>query len=101
MTEVQELYDRADKLHVFDSDNYICRPVSSEPVSYTHLKEAELDSFIDKQIKELERVSGYTVEEAKALLLSNLEKEIRHDASIMIKDIETKAKDEADKRRCV
>ena len=61
-------------------------------------KEAELDGFIDKQIKELERVSGYTVEEAKALLLSNLEKEIRHDASVMIKDIETKAKDEADKR---
>ena len=43
-------------------------------------KEAELDGFIEKQLHELERVSGYTVEEAKALLLSNLEKEIRHDA---------------------
>ena len=61
-------------------------------------KEAELDGFIEKQLHELERVSGYTVEEAKALLLSNLEKEIRHDASIMIKEIESRAKDEADKR---
>ncbi len=61
-------------------------------------KEAELDGFIDKQIKELERVSGYTSEEAKAILLSNLEKEIRYDASLMIKEIESKAKEEADKR---
>ncbi len=61
-------------------------------------KEAELDGFIEKQLHELERVSGYTAEEAKAILLSNLEKEIRHDASVMIKEIETKAKDEADKK---
>jgi ribonuclease Y len=61
-------------------------------------KETELDGFIEKQVKELERVSGYTSEEAKAILLQSLEKEIRHDASIMIKDIESKAKDEADKR---
>ncbi len=61
-------------------------------------KEEELDSFLDKQIKELERISGYTSEEAKAILLSNLEKDIRHDASVMIKDIEAKARDEADKK---
>lgn len=61
-------------------------------------KEKELDGFIEKQMKELERVSGYTAEEAKAILLQSLEKEVRHDASIMIKDIEAKAKDEADKK---
>ena len=46
----------------------------------------------------MERISGYTVDEAKAILLSNIEKEVRHDASVMIKDIETKAKEEADKK---
>ena len=61
-------------------------------------KEKELDGFIEKQVKELERVSGYTSEEAKAILLQSLEKEIRHDASVMIKEIEAKAKDEADKK---
>lgn len=61
-------------------------------------KEAELDTFIDRQLRELERVSGYTAEEAKQILLSNLEKEVRYDASLMIKDIESKAKDEADRR---
>lgn len=61
-------------------------------------KQHELDGFINKQIEELERISGYTVEEAKNVLLSNIEKEIRYEASVMIKDIESKAKEEADKK---
>jgi ribonuclease Y len=61
-------------------------------------KQQELDSFISKQIEELERISGYTVEEAKNILLSNVEKEIRYEASVMIKEIESKAKEEADKK---
>ncbi|MDD4122380.1 MAG: ribonuclease Y, partial [Eubacteriales bacterium] len=58
----------------------------------------ELDGYVVKQIEELERISGYTVDEAKNILLSNVEKEIRVEASIMIKDIESKAKEEADKK---
>ena len=61
-------------------------------------KQKDLDKIISRQLEELERISGYTIDEAKALLLSNIEKEVRHDASIMIKDIESKAKEEADKK---
>jgi ribonuclease Y len=61
-------------------------------------KEKELDAQLEKQFAELERISGYTAEEAKQLLLSNLEKEIRVEASILIKDIETKAKEEGEKK---
>ena len=61
-------------------------------------KQKELDGFIEKQMKELERISGYTAEDAKAILLANVEKDIRVEASVMIKDIESKAKDEADKK---
>ena len=61
-------------------------------------KQKELDKVISKQLEELERISGYTIDEAKAILLSNIEKEVRHDASLMIKDIESKAKEEADKK---
>ena len=61
-------------------------------------KQQELDGFINRQIEELERISGYTVEEAKNVLLSNIEKEIRYEASVMIKDIESKAKEDADKK---
>ncbi|MBR4149871.1 MAG: ribonuclease Y [Firmicutes bacterium] len=51
-----------------------------------------------QQIAELERISGCTAEEAKQMLLADLEKDIRHDASVMIKDIESKAKEEADRK---
>jgi ribonuclease Y len=61
-------------------------------------KAEELDGYIAKQIEELERISGYTVEEAKQLLLSTIEKEVRYEASVLIKDIETKAKEEAEKK---
>ena len=61
-------------------------------------KRKELDSFLAKQIEELEKISGMTAEEAKQLLLAEIEKDVRHDASVMIKDIESKAKEEADRR---
>ncbi len=61
-------------------------------------KKKELDNFMAKQIEELEKISGLTAEEAKALLLEEIEKDVRHDASLMIKDIESKAKEEADKK---
>ncbi len=61
-------------------------------------RKKDLEDVIAKQMVELERISGYTVEEAKQILLANTEKEVRHEASIMIKDIETKAKEEADKK---
>ena len=62
-------------------------------------RQKELELVIAKQMEELERISSYTAEEAKAILLANTEKEVRHEASVMIKEIETKAKEEADKMR--
>ena len=61
-------------------------------------KEKNVDELIKKQIAELERISGCTADEAKQMLLRDLEKDIRHEASVMIKDIESKAKDEADRK---
>ncbi|QHI74012.1 ribonuclease Y [Aminipila terrae] len=61
-------------------------------------KQTELDGFIEKQMQELERISGYTADDAKEILLANVEKDIRVEASMMIKDIESKAKEEADKK---
>lgn len=58
----------------------------------------EVSELYKKQVAELERLSGLTSEEAKELLLSDIEKEIKHEAAMMIKDIENKAKEEADKR---
>ena len=60
-------------------------------------KKEEIDKEMERQIAELEKISGYTAEEAKALLLEEVEKDCRHEASAMIKDIEAKAREEADR----
>jgi len=58
----------------------------------------EVKELYNKQVKELEHISNLSSEEARQLLLNDIEKQIRHEAAIMIKDIETKAKEEADRK---
>lgn len=65
---------------------------------YLEDKEASINEIYEKQIMELERLSGLTTEEAKELLLEGIRKEIVHESAIMIKDMESKAKEEADKK---
>lgn len=61
-------------------------------------KNKEIDGFLEKQRAELERVSGYSAEEAKKLLLQNIEKDVRVEASTLIREIESKAKEEAESK---
>jgi len=58
----------------------------------------EIAELMTKQVAELERLSGLTPEEAKQLLLKSVEDEVRYESAIMIKEIETRAKEEAEKR---
>lgn len=61
-------------------------------------KQTELEDQIRKGNEELEKISGLTAEEAKSILLQNLEKDIRVEGSILIKDMEMKAREEGDKK---
>ncbi|HWQ06564.1 MAG TPA: ribonuclease Y, partial [Feifaniaceae bacterium] len=60
--------------------------------------QAEIGALHDQQLKELEKISGLSMEAAKDMLLANVEREARHDAAILLRDIESKTKEEADKR---
>ena len=60
--------------------------------------EAEVNALHAQQLKKLENISGLTTEAAKAMLLESVEQEARHDAAILLRDIEQKTKEEADKR---
>lgn len=51
-----------------------------------------------KQLEELEKISGLSIEEAKEYLLKNVENEVRHEMAVLIKDLEYKAKEESDRR---
>ena len=60
--------------------------------------EQDITEVYAKHRLELERISGLTSDQAKQELLREIETEIRHDAAIMIKDIEAQTKEEADKK---
>lgn len=60
--------------------------------------ESEAKALLGQQQKELERVASMTREEAKDVLMSSIEREARHEAAVMLREIESKTKDEADKR---
>ncbi len=56
----------------------------------------EIESLKKSQFEMLERISGYTAEQAKAYLLSQLENELAHEKSAKIMEYEQQLKDEAD-----
>lgn len=58
----------------------------------------ELNEQFRRQVKELERISGLSVEDAKEYLLKTIEDEVKIEAAHMIKEIEAQAKEEGDKR---
>ena len=61
-------------------------------------QKAELEELKNSQLAMLEKISGLTVEEAKAQLISQVEEEAKHDAAVKLKEIERQLKDEADAR---
>ncbi len=58
----------------------------------------EAERIKRSQLEVLEKISGLTVEEAKAYLLSNVESEVRHETAMKIKEVETQLKEEADEK---
>ena len=58
----------------------------------------EVTKLGEQRQQELERISGLTSEQAKEYLLKIVEDDVRHDSAVMIKEIETEAREEADKR---
>ena len=58
----------------------------------------KVDELEKKRQQELERISGLTSEQAKEYLLKTVEDEVKHDTAVMIKTLESRAKEEADKK---
>ncbi len=61
-------------------------------------REEELHHEFEKHKKELERVAGMTAEEARAVLMKNLESEVRFEATRLINKVEEEARRTADKK---
>ena len=58
----------------------------------------EVSKLNEQRLQELERISGLTSEQAKDYLLKIVEDEVKHETAVMIKELESRAKEEADKK---
>jgi len=59
---------------------------------------AEVEELFAREQEELEKISGLTTDQAKEYLLKSVEEDVKHDTAKLIKELESKAKEEADKR---
>ncbi len=61
-------------------------------------KQDEISKLNEQRIQELERISGLTSDQAKEQLFKSLEEEVRHEAAVLVKELDTRAREEADKK---
>jgi ribonuclease Y len=60
--------------------------------------QSQIDQLYKTQVAELERISGMSTDDAKTIILTNVEHEVRHETAQLIKEIEQQAKEEGDKK---
>ncbi|MEZ3505483.1 MAG: ribonuclease Y [Lachnospiraceae bacterium] len=78
--------------------------IEKKEASLAHREEAlakqrdEISKLNEQRLQELERISGLTSEQAKDYLLKIVEDEVKHETAVMIKEMESRAKEEADKK---
>ena len=70
----------------------------SKKLEELEIQKEDVKQLQQKQLQELERISGLTLDEAKSYILESVQNEVKHEATIMIKEMESKAKLEADRR---
>ena len=61
-------------------------------------REAKVEELSQQRVQELERISGLTSEQAKEYLLKTVEDDVKHDTAKMVRELETQAKEDADKK---
>ena len=61
-------------------------------------QKAKVEELETKRLQELERISGLTSEQAKEYLLKTVEDEVKHETAVLVKELETRAKEEASKK---
>src|SRR5690625_2939568 len=60
--------------------------------------ESKVDAMLKEQQTELERISGYTTDQAKQVILDRIEQEVTHEKALLIKAAEHEVKETANKQ---
>lgn len=58
----------------------------------------EVEEFHQRQLHELEKISGLTSEQAKEYLIKSVEDDVKHETAILIKEMDNRAREEAEKK---
>lgn len=61
-------------------------------------EKAQLQELQAKHLQELERISGLTSDQAKEQLLSAVKEDVKHETAMYVKEMETRAKEDARKK---
>ncbi len=61
-------------------------------------KKEEINKLNEQRVRELERISGLTSEQAKEYLLKVVEEEVKHETALKIKEMDMRVKEEAGKK---
>ena len=82
------------KLDAADKKN----EVLADKIADAEAQQQEIGMIKKSQLEMLEKISGFTVEEAKAYLIANIRDEVTHEMAMKVKEVEAQYKDEADER---
>lgn len=69
-----------------------------ENISKLNIDKENIEKIAKDKLSELERISGFSKDQAKEYLLTNLENELSHEKALLIKEMEMATKQEADKK---
>jgi ribonuclease Y len=90
LTQKEEAIDR--KIEVLETKE----ETLNKKIKDADVLQQDIEKVKGQQIEELEKISGLTADQAKEYLLSNIESEVKHEAAMKIKEIETRLKEDSE-----
>ena len=72
--------------------------ILADKIADAEAQQQEIAMIKKGQLEMLEKISGFTVEEAKAYLIANIRDDVTHEMAMKVKEVETQYKEEADER---
>ncbi len=72
--------------------------IDTEKAQLQELQAKHLQELQAKHLQELERISGLTSDQAKEQLLSAVKEDVKHETAMYVKEMETRAKEDARKK---
>ena len=70
----------------------------NQKIAQAEAQQEEIKLVKKSQLEMLEKISGYTVDEAKAYLISNVESEVTHEMAAKVREVEAQYKEEAEEK---